>query len=154
VVSRAHRRRVLATDHSPLATVSGQSVVELAVALPVLLIVMLGMINLGILVNAQIILTQAAWEGARAGATLTNPVNGDAEITGAVQAALTGLDVSAVQIDIDPAQNEYPRDRPGPLPRGHPLTLRLEYPLSMTLPFPVIVPLRAEAVSRMEYQNP
>jgi hypothetical protein len=34
------------------------------------------------------------------------------------------------------------------------LTVRLEYPLSMTLPFPVVVPLRAEAVSRMEYQNP
>jgi hypothetical protein len=132
----------------------GQSVVELAVTLPVLLIVMLGMINLGILVNAQIILTQAAWEGARAGATLTDPPNGDAEITGAVQAALIGLDASAVQIDIDPAQNEYPRDQPGPLPRGHPLSVRLEYPLSMTLPFPVIVPLRAEAVSRMEYQNP
>jgi hypothetical protein len=132
----------------------GQSVVELAVALPVLLIVMLGMINLGILVNAQIILTQAAWEGARAGATLIDPANGDAEITGAVQAALAGLDEGAVQIDIDPAQNEYPRDQPGPLPRGHPLTVRLEYPLSMTLPFPVIVPLRAEAVSRMEYQNP
>ena len=132
----------------------GQSVVELAVALPVLLIVMLGMINLGILVNAQIILTQAAWEGARAGATLTDPPNGDAEITGAVQAALTGLDAGAVLIEIDPAQTDYPRDQPGPLPRGHPLTVRLEYPLSMTLPFPVIVPLRAEAVSRMEYQNP
>ena len=132
----------------------GQSVVELAVTLPVLLIVMLGMINLGILVNAQIILTQAAWEGARAGATLTNPPNGDAEITGAVQAALTGLDAGAVLIEIEPEQTDYPRDQPGPLPRGHPLTVRLEYPLSMTLPFPVIVPLRAEAVSRMEYQNP
>jgi len=137
-----------------VTTTSGQSVVELAVTLPVLLIVMLGMINLGILVNAQIILTQAAWEGARAGATLTNPPNGDAEITGAVQAALTGLDAGAVLIEIEPEQTDYPRDQPGPLPRGHPLTVRLEYPLSMTLPFPVIVPLRAEAVSRMEYQNP
>ena len=154
VGSFRRRSGILTTGHLPPTTALGQSVVELAVALPVLLIVMLGMINLGILINAQIILTQAAWEGARAGATLTDPPNGDAEITGAVQAALTGLDASAVQIDINPAQYEYPRDQPGPLPRGRPLTLRLEYPLSMTLPFPVIVPLRAEAVSRMEYQNP
>ena len=132
----------------------GQSIVELAVTLPVLLILMLGMINLGILVNAQIILTQAAWEGARAGATLVDPSNGDAEITGAVMAALAGVDFGAVHIEIDPDQTEYPRNQPGPLPRGHPLTVRLEYPLSMAIPFLVTVPVRAEAVSRMEYQNP
>jgi Flp pilus assembly protein TadG len=144
-----------ATGHRPLATRSrGQSVVELAITLPVLLLIMLGLINLGILMNSQIILTQAAWEGARAGATLANPANGDAEIIGAVQAALTGVDVSRVQIDVDPAHGEFPRDQPGPLPRGHPLTVRLEYPLSMTMPFPVVVTVRAEAVSRMEYQNP
>jgi hypothetical protein len=115
---------------------------------------MLGVVNLGIMMNAQIILTQAAWEGARAGATLTNPAQGDAEIVGAVEAALAGVDASRVQIDIDPAHDEYPRDQPAPLPRGHPLMVRLEYTLSLSLPIPVTVPLRAEAVSRMEYQNP
>ncbi len=132
----------------------GQSVVELAITLPVLLLVMLGLVNLGILMNSQLVLTQAAWEGARAGATLTDPDVGDAEIVAAVQAALAGVDAGKVLIDIDPAQYEYPRDQPGPLPRGHPLAVRLEYPLTMTLPFPVTVPVRAEAVSRMEYQNP
>jgi hypothetical protein len=155
VVRSSRRQWWLTTDHCPLTTAPrGQSVVELAIALPVLLLIMLGLINLGILMNSQIILTQAAWEGARAGATLTNPANGDAEIIGAVRAALTGVDAGVVQIDIDPGQADFPRDQPGPLPRGHPLTVRLEYPLSLTLPFPVIVPVRAEAVSRMEYQNP
>jgi hypothetical protein len=144
-----------ATGHRPLTTgLRGQSVVELAIALPVLLLIMLGLINLGILMNSQIILTQAAWEGARAGATLANPADGDAEIVGAVRAALAGVDASLVEIDIEPAQGEFPRDQPGPLPRGRPLAIRLEYPLSLTLPIPVTVPLRAEAVSRMEYQNP
>lgn len=147
-------RPILTTDHCPLTSALGQSVVELAITLPVLLLVMLGLVNLGILMNAQIILTQAAWEGARAGATLTNPAQGDAEIVGAVQAALAGVDAGNVQIDIDPEQSEYPRNQPGPLPRGHPLTVRLEYRLSLSLPFPATVPLRAEAVSRMEYQNP
>ena len=58
----------------------GQAIVEFAVVLPILLLLMLGLINLGVLINAQIILTQAAWEGARAGTTL-NPSwgEGDAE---------------------------------------------------------------------------
>jgi hypothetical protein len=155
VVRKKWRHSQPTTDHSPRTTsFRGQSAVELAITLPVLLLVMLGLINLGILMVSQIVLTQAAWEGARAGATLTNPAQGDAEITGAVQAALAGVDAGRVEIDIDPTQGEFPRDQPGPLPRGRPLTVRLEYPLTMTLPFPVTVTLRAEAVSRMEYQNP
>jgi hypothetical protein len=129
-------------------------VVEFAITLPILLLIMLGLINLGILMNAQIVLTQAAWEGARAGATLANPAQGDAEILGTVRRALSGVDADAVLIEIEPSQADYPRDQPGPLPRGHPLTVRLEYPLALTLPFPVTVRLWAEAVSRMEYQNP
>ena len=39
----------------------GQAIVEFAVVLPILLLLMLGLINLGLLINAQIILTQAAW---------------------------------------------------------------------------------------------
>jgi hypothetical protein len=130
----------------------GQTVVGLAIAPPVLLLTMLRADQSGDLMNSQIILTQAAWE-ARAG-RLANPANGDAEIIGAVRSALAGVDASLVEIEIEPAQGVFPRDQPGPLPRGHPLTVRLEYPLSLTMPFPVTVPLRAEAVSRMEYQNP
>jgi hypothetical protein len=132
----------------------GQAVVELAITLPVLLLLIIGLINVGLLVNAQITLTQAAWEGARAGATLTDPANGDAEISGAVRGALTGLDASRLRIEINPAQNEPPRNQPWPLPRGYPLTVRLQYRLALTLPFEIEVPLWAQAVSRMEYQNP
>ncbi|HET7009943.1 MAG TPA: TadE/TadG family type IV pilus assembly protein [Anaerolineales bacterium] len=137
-----------------MTTALGQSVVELAITLPVLLLLMLGLVNLGILMSAQLVLTQAAWEGARAGATLSDPADGDAEVVGTIHRALGGVDADRVRIDIDPGQNDYPRNQPGPLPRGHPLTVRLEYAISLTLPFPVSVPLRAEAVSRMEYQNP
>jgi Flp pilus assembly protein TadG len=71
-----------------------QSIVELAITLPVLLILILGMVNLGVLINAQIILTQAAWEGARAGVT-ADPVEepGDAPIIGAVKASLSGSQI-------------------------------------------------------------
>jgi Flp pilus assembly protein TadG len=66
---------------------SAQALVEFAVVLPILLLLMIGLVNLGILVNAQIVLTQAAWEGARAGATIQDPLVGDDEITGAVRRA-------------------------------------------------------------------
>jgi hypothetical protein len=129
-------------------------VVELAITLPILLLLILGLVNLGILMQAQIVLTNAAWEGARAGATITDPAHGDEEIIGAVQRSLYGLDASRVTIDIDPEQDEPPRDKPGPLPRGQPLAVSLEYRLTMSLPVSVEVPVRARAVSRMEYRNP
>lgn len=127
---------------------------ELAITLPVLLLLLLGLINLGLTINAQIILTQAAWEGARAGATITDPLHGDAEITGAVERSLAGLDPSRVRIHISPTQNEAPRNQPWPMPRGSPLTVSLQYDLALSIPFSIHLPLHASAVSRMEYQNP
>ena len=132
----------------------GQAIVELALVLPILLLVMLGTVNLGWLVTSQVILTHAAWEGARAGATLRDPGHGDAEIQAAILQSSTGLDQSQLTAEISPAQDEYPRDQPWPQPRGHPLTVRLEYSMTLYLPVMVTVPLRAEAVTRMEYQNP
>jgi hypothetical protein len=134
---------------------SAQAAVELAITIPVLLLLILGMINLGSLVNAQIILTQAAWEGARAGATLDiSRGEGDEQIYGAVKRALAGLNPEEVQIEIDPAEDQHPRDLPAPHPRGSPLTVTLSYPMALSLPFPLIVDLSSQATSRIEYSNP
>lgn len=156
--ARAERRVAWAVDgrrrSTALGSAHGQAVVELALTLPVLLLLLLGLINLGLTINAQIILTQAAWEGARAGATITNPAQGDAEIAGAVERSLTGLDPTRVQITISPTQDEAPRDQPWPMPRGSSLTVSLRYDLALSIPFTVHMPLQASAVSRMEYQNP
>lgn len=133
---------------------AGQAIVELAVVLPVLLLLTVGLVNLGLMIVAQMELTQAAWEGARAGATISDPVAGDREITGAVRAALFVLNSDEVEIDIEPTQDDWPRSEPGPLPRGHPLTVRLRYQYPLRLPLAIEVPLEAQAVSRMEYQNP
>ena len=132
----------------------GQAVVELALVLPVLLLLAIGLVNLGLMISAQIELTQAAWEGARAGATLTDPANGDREIVGAVHAALNSLDPAQVDVDIDPEQTEWPRTEPWPLPRGHALRVSLGYDYPLYLPLAPEVPLSARAVTRMEYQNP
>jgi Flp pilus assembly protein TadG len=132
----------------------GQAVVEFAIVLPVLLILLIGLINLGFLINTQIILTQAAWEGARTGATL-DPTSGegDTEINGAVQSALSGLtDPSVVGITISPDETARAA-MSWPKPRGEPLTVDLSYPLNLSLPVPISVQLGASATSRIEYSN-
>jgi len=50
-----------------LGLAHAQAVVEFALVLPLLLFLLVGLIELGIVLQAQIILTNAAWEGARAG---------------------------------------------------------------------------------------
>jgi hypothetical protein len=105
-----------------------QAIVELAITLPVLLILILGMVNLGVLINAQIVLTQAAWEGARAGVT-ADPVEdpGDPPIIGAVKSSLSGIvNPDSVVIEIEPTVEQ--RDRG--------------------------VTLTAQATSRIEYTKP
>ena len=134
--------------------IRGQALVEFAIVIPLLLLLMIGLINLGVIINAQIILTQAVWEGARTGATLDPFIGeGDSEIQGAVQASLSGLSYpSAVQIEIIP--DESARSAMSwPKPRGEALQVRLAYPFQISLPIPIDITLGAEATSRMEYSN-
>ena len=133
---------------------TGQALIEFAAVLPVLLLLTIGMINLGLLMAAQLELTQAAWEGARAGATIVEPSIGDAEIMGAVDNALFLLDPGLLAVAIDPGQDDWPRNAPWPEPRGHPLQVSLSYPFPLYLPGALEIQLQARAVSRMEYQNP
>ena len=132
----------------------GQAIVEFALVLPVLLLMIWEKLKLGQLINSQIILTQAAWEGARAGATLDPSQNeGDANIQGAVQNSLIGLvDTSRVLIVIEPDEAAR-KTMTGPLPRGHSLKVSLIYPISLALPIPISLSLTAEATSRIEYSN-
>jgi hypothetical protein len=120
-----------------------------------LLILLLGLINIGLMVNSQIILTHAAWEGARVGATLdVVQGEGDAEIVAAIQASLTGLiDPGSVEIEISPTEDER-ATQAWPGPRGQTLVVQLTYAFDASLPLKVELDLEASAVSRMEYSNP
>jgi hypothetical protein len=150
---KAMRRRASVSNRDKQCSI-GQAVVELALVLPVLFLLTIGLIEIGLMIDAQLELSHAAWEGARAGATLQDPTSGDDEITGAVWSALTLVDPDSVEIDIDPSASEWPRSEPWPQPRGHQLTIHLRYPFPLMLPFAPIVSLEAQAVSRIEYQNP
>jgi len=132
---------------------SGQTLVEFAFVLPILLLLMVAIIDFGIIFYSQMAVSNAAWEGARAGATIIDPSQGDQEITGAIHGAAFGLDISQLTIDIDPAQDESPRDLPFPAPRGEALTITIQYQVELTFP-QITVPVSGRAVTRMEYQNP
>lgn len=136
-----------------LSRSAGQALVEFAFVLPVLLLLMVAIVDFGIIFYTQMTVTNAAWEGARAGATIVDPTQGDQEITGAVQAAAYGLNSSLLTIDIDPAQDEPPRNQPYPAPRGESLTVTVQYQVELSFPA-LTVPVTGQAVTRMEYQNP
>lgn len=131
---------------------SGQALVEFAFVLPILLLLIVGLIDFGLLFYTQMSVVNAAWEGARAGATIVDPTNGDQEIIGAIHAAAYGLDPDKLVIDIDPEQDEPPRNQPFPAPRGGQLTVTITYNVKLTLPR-MSVPLTGRAVTKMEYQN-
>ncbi len=133
--------------------VRGQNIVEFALVFPILLFLLVMMLEVGRLIYVQIVVTNAAWEGARTGATLSNPARGDAEIVGAVQRAAYGLDPTRLRIDINPTQYEFPRNQPAPYPRGYPLTVKVTYEVEL-FPFSMKVPISAQATTVMEYQNP
>ncbi len=131
----------------------GQALVEFAFVLPILLLLMVAIIDFGIMFYSQMAVSNAAWEGARAGATIVDPAQGDQEIIGAIHKAAHGLDISRLTIDIDPQQDESPRNQSFPAPRGEPITVTVIYNIELAFP-QVTVPVSGQAVTRMEYQNP
>jgi len=134
-------------------SISGQSLVEFAFVLPILLLLLVAIIDFSILYYSQMAVLNAAWEGARAGATILDPSRGDLEIIGAVHQAAYGLDLSQLVIDIDPSEDEPPRSLAFPAPRGEALTITIQYKVELSFPR-ISFPVTGRAVSRMEYQNP
>lgn len=157
--ARAEPRSIGSASRRALAFASsgrrykGQALVEFALVLPILLLILLGLINVGILVETKLVLTNAAWEGARAGAVPSQPDTSDDEIRAAVAQATKTLDQSLLGVNISPQHNEPPRNLPYPEPRGSPLTVTLSYPLRLSFGFSITIPVTAQAVVRMEYFN-
>ena len=118
----------------------GQAIVEFALVLPLLLVVILGVVLVAEIGVARLALEHAAAEAARAGA-LTND---DDLVRGTVAAAVAPLDGSAVNVTIEPKQNEGARSS---TPRGSLLRIRLRYPIPVPLGFVGIPRLVVEAAA-------
>ena len=104
----------------------GQAVLEFALVLPILLLLLFGIIEFGIVFHDNLVLNQAAREGARLGA-----VGGtDEEIRMTVERVAASLDPARLQLEIDPPEEERLRgDR-----------LRVEVRYSV----PIVTPIMAE----------
>lgn len=103
-------------------TADGSATVEFALVLPLFVMLLLGLVEFGLAIWHQEILTNASREGARAGivASVEGPTYAD--ITAVVQAYLSsaGLDPAVTEIDISGLEGSF----------GDPLTVEVRYPHS------------------------
>ena len=119
----------------------GSSVVEFALLLPILLLVLLALVQVGVLARDSLLLTQASRAGAREAAVQPSS---DA-VEQAVRDAAPGLEADRLSVNID---------RSGT--RGSPVTVSVGYeaPVATLLGgwlLPASVPLAASATMRQEF---
>ena len=119
----------------------GQAAVELALALPILLLAVLAVVQVGLFARARLVLVQASRAGAREAAVTAD----EERIRGAVAAAAPGLDPGGIGVEVVRAGSA-----------GDPVTVSLRYPDPVRVPFvgwlfPPAIELRATATARQEF---
>lgn len=91
------------------AAAPGQSLVEMALLLPILLLLMVGMLDLGRAFYAYITITNAAREGARYAAS--HPTDDSSSIAAAVaEAASSGYTISSSNVSLNSGHSIQPGD--------------------------------------------
>ena len=119
----------------------GSAAVEFALLLPILLLLLLAMVQVGVIARDSLVLTQASRAGAREAA-----VQGSNDaVDEAVRAAAVGLDPERLSVDVTWSGT-----------RGDPVTVSVAYeaPVASVLAgwlFPESVSLRASATMRQEF---
>lgn len=122
----------------------GQSLVETALMLPVVLLLLTGIIDFGMMFNNYLIVSNASREGARAAAIGST----DVQIDNVVDNAAVSLDSSNLTVTIDPTQAEGRKS-------GDTVTVTVRYRHSMMTPiiaaiFPGPVDLDSSTSMRCE----
>lgn len=119
----------------------GQSTVEFALLLPVFLLFLFGLIEIGFVIAAQQITTYAAREGARAGA-LTNDNN---QILSAIDSAVAFIDQTGERTIVEIIPNSGRT-------RGDQLLVRIEYTVPLNIPLLDIddITLQSQSTARVE----
>lgn len=102
----------------------GQAMVEFALVLPILLLILLGIVDFGRILNEHLTVTAAAREGARSAAVM----NTDATVTGVVQQAASSLktDGNPLTITISPSPARV---------SGSPVTVEVKHDVEILTPF-------------------
>jgi Flp pilus assembly protein TadG len=120
---------------------SGQSMTELALVLPVLMLILFAIIQFGIAFNNYVTLTDAVRAGARTAAVSRGVSDPEGAVETAVDTASADLDTSKVDVDI--------KSNWGP---GDDVTVTAKYPYSISL-FGLIVSsgdLKSTVTERVE----
>jgi len=109
--------------------------------MPVLLVVMLGMVQIGLMVRDQLIVTQAARAGARE-ASVSESAD---QVRSAVVDSASGIDPARVAVTVSP-----------PAARGDSRSVHVAYDMPISVPFvdwlfPPAVGLTADAAMRQEF---
>jgi Flp pilus assembly protein TadG len=114
---KPNRRRVFRTE-------KGQTMAEMAVVLPVLLFLILGIAQLGIVFNNYMTLTDAVREGARTAAVSRQYADREARTIAKVRASSANLDTSSSVLKISVTSTWKP---------GEDVTVSAEYPYEIDL---------------------
>lgn len=121
----------------------GQALLEFAIIFPMLIMILLGIYEIGIALSVQQTITYAAREGARTGAL----TNSNSQIESAIQTAVHFMDKNnnRTTIRITP-ENENSRQR------GDTLTIKIEYILPLKILYFISndLTLTSQAMSRIE----
>ncbi len=121
----------------------GQALVELALVLPLIILLVMGTMEFGRIFHSYLLITNASREGARAGVTGAD----DAVIIIKAKDAAESLGLNEAQINITPAQNSRTR--------GIPLTVQVNCAVELITPvlstvLPDPFPLSAATTMRIE----
>lgn len=121
----------------------GQALVELALVLPLLILMIMGIMEFGRIYHSYLLITNAAREGARLGVVGET----DSEIRTRVKDMAVSLNLTDSQISITPEESLRAR--------GVPLTVKVEYEMDLITPvldiiIPSPFPLSAKSTMRIE----
>lgn len=95
----------------------GQALVEFALILPVLLLLAVGVMEFGLILNQYMVVAESSREGARSAALGGD----DVAVTAAAEAAAASIDKGGLQVTITPAGSRI---------RGNPVTVTVANPVS------------------------
>lgn len=121
----------------------GQSMVELALVLPLILLLLMGVVEFGRMFHTYLVLTQGSREGAR----LAVVGESDTAVINRVERVIGSLDLTKIQVQVNPPEKGRVR--------GIPVAVTLQYRLDLLLPnlfdlFPDPIIISSTTTMRME----
>ena len=101
----------------------GQTLVEFALVLPVLVLLLVAIVELGLILNTYVEVTDAARVGARKASILREDGSGITQAIAAAKQSTSSLDESQLGVEVTTQ----------PWPKGTPIEVRVTYPVSIDI---------------------